>query len=252
MNAGKKIYFASDQHLGTPSYDASLTREKLFIKWLDEVRHDAAEIYLLGDLFDFWFEYKTVVPKGYVRILGKLAEIRDAGIPIHFFVGNHDLWMFGYFEKELNIPVYHEPVKIDISGKTFFIGHGDGIGPKDHGFKFIKAIFKNRICQWLFEWIHPNIGIGLANYWSRKSRQSNVEDADKELDEEREWQILFAREKIRSEAVDYFIFGHRHRPLDIRLSENSRYINLGDWMDHFTYAVFDGKELSLKSHVHDP
>ena len=245
MNTEKKIYFASDFHLGIPNHQESLIREKLVVKWLDTIKADAEEIYLLGDLFDFWFEYKTVVPKGHVRILGKLAELRDEGIPVYCFTGNHDLWMFGYFEKELNIPVYHDLVKKELNGKKFVIGHGDGIGPSDKGYKFLKKVFTSKLCQWLFQKLHPNLGIRLAKYWSHQSRSSNGEGVGF-LGEDKEWQILYAKDVLEKEAVDYFIFGHRHLPLDLELTENCRFINLGDWISSFTYAVFDGKDLELK------
>jgi UDP-2,3-diacylglucosamine hydrolase len=168
-----KIYFASDLHLGVPNKEKSLEREKRFVKWLDEIKSDASAIYLVGDVFDFWFEYKKAVPKGYVRLLGKLAEISDSGIDIHFFTGNHDMWVFDYLEKEINLKIYRKPQEITINGKSFFIGHGDGLGPHDKGYKFIKKIFSNKLCQWLFARVHPNLGISIAEYWSQKSRIAN-------------------------------------------------------------------------------
>ena len=245
MKPGQKIYFASDFHLGIPNEAASLEREKQLVSWLDEISTDAAEIFLVGDIFDFWFEYRTVVPRGYVRLLGKLAELTDSGIPVYHFIGNHDMWMFGYFEKELNIPVYKHPVEREFEGKKFYIGHGDGLGPGDHGYKFIKKVFRNPVSQWLFARIHPNLGIGIANYWSRKSRLAQGE-IDPFQGEEKEWLVQFCREKLEEEHFDYFIFGHRHLPLDIDLNGKSRYINLGDWIKHNSYAVFDGKHLELK------
>ncbi len=245
LTDNKKIYFASDCHLGVPDHVRSLEREKKFVKWLDEIKHDAKEIYLLGDIFDFWFEYKTVVPKGYVRLLGKLAELTDMGIEIHYFTGNHDMWMFGYFPKELNIQIYRKPVVREINGKQFFIGHGDGIGPADHGYKFIKKVFSNRVCQWLFARLHPNFGIGLANYFSRKSRVANGVSDEKYLGEEKERLIQFVKEEQTKNSFDFYIFGHRHLPLDLEVS-NARYINLGDWVSHFTYAEWNGESLGLK------
>ena len=242
----KKIYFLSDFHLGAPDYERSLAREKKIVAFLDAIKHDASEIFIVGDIFDFWYEYKTVVPKGYVRLLGKLAEITDAGIPVHFFIGNHDMWMRGYFEKELNIPVYAEPKIFEWNGKRFYIGHGDGLGPGDHGYKFIKKIFRNRVCQWLFGLLHPTCGIGIANYFSRKSRAKTGNADAIFLGEDQEWLVIYSREILAKEHFDYFVFGHRHLPLDIRLSKNSRYINLGDWINYFTYAVFDGNDLALK------
>ena len=214
------------------------------VKFLDEIKNGAGEIYFLGDTFDFWFEYKSVVPKGFIRLLGKIAEITDAGIPVHFFTGNHDMWMFDYLPKELNITIHREPIIREYAGKRFFLAHGDGLGPGDKGYKFIKWIFANPICQWLFAQMHPNLGISLAHYWSRKSRIST--ENLKYLGEDKEFQVIYAKERLSKEHFDYFIFGHRHIPLDIRLNENSRFINLGDWLTNNSYAVFDGNELELK------
>ena len=241
----KKVYFASDFHLGIDARLSSREREKQLVRWLEQIRKDAHSIYLVGDVFDFWFEYKTVVPKGYVRLLGKLAELRDEGIPIYFFTGNHDMWMFSYFEEELGIPIYREPIVREIMGKTFFIGHGDGLGPGDHGYKFIKRVFANPVCQWLFERLHPNFGIWLANYWSGKSRGAQQEDA-KYLGPENEWLIAYVQRKVKEIKADYFIFGHRHLPIDYTIEgTQSRYINLGEWMNFNSYAVFDGQNLEL-------
>jgi UDP-2,3-diacylglucosamine hydrolase len=247
LREGKKIYFASDFHLGVPDRETSLEREKKVVKWLDQIKHDAEEIFLLGDVFDFWFEYKTVVPKGYIRLLGKLAELSDAGIRIHYFTGNHDMWVFDYLPQELNIPVYRAPVKRSINGKKFYIGHGDGLGPGDFGYKFIKKVFSNRICQWLFARLHPNFGIWMAGYWSRKSRIANGPRDEKFLGEDKEWLVIHSREILKKEHFDYFIYGHRHLPLDIRLSGRSRYVNLGEWVNYDTYAVFDGNDLHLET-----
>jgi len=247
----KKIYFLSDAHLGAPNAEASLAREKKMIRFLDEIKDDAAEIFIVGDLFDFWYEYKKVVPKGFVRILGKLAELTDAGIPIHFFVGNHDMWMKDYFQKELNIPVYFEPVSFEFNNRKFLVGHGDGLGPGDHGYKFIKKIFRNKICSGLFGMLPPYIGMGLANYFSRKSRAYTGETNEIFLGEENEWLITYSKEVLQKEFFDYFIFGHRHLPIDFTLSEKSRYINLGDWIQYFSYAVFDGKHTELKYYTPD-
>ena len=186
----KKIYFLSDFHLGAPDVAASLIREKKIIRFLDEIKASAAAIYILGDIFDFWYEYKKVVPKGYIRLLGKLAELTDAGIPIHVFIGNHDMWMSGYFEQALNIPVYHEPKIFTFNNKRFYLGHGDGLGPGDNGYKFIKKVFRNPICKWLFGWIHPDIGIAIANYFSKKSRQKTGSTDEQFLGEENEWLII--------------------------------------------------------------
>ncbi|NVN94476.1 MAG: UDP-2,3-diacylglucosamine diphosphatase [Bacteroidetes bacterium] len=246
MENKQKIYFISDSHLGVPDYESSLKREKLMVKWLDEVKKDATEIYLLGDIFDFWFEYKTVVPKGYVRLLGKLAEISDAGIKLNYFTGNHDMWIYDYFHKELNANIYKEPIQQTYGNFKFYIGHGDGLGPDDHGYKFIKKIFSNRFNQWLFARLHPNFGIGLALYFSRKSRIANGNTDEIFLGEDKERLIVYAKEILQKEHFDFFIFGHRHLPLDIKIAENSRYLNIGDWVKSFSYIVFDGEKLDLK------
>lgn len=248
LDPGKKIYFLSDFHLGAPDHLSSLKREKTIVRFLSSVQEDAGSIFIVGDLFDFWYEYREVVPKGYVRILGKLAELTDSGIPVYFFTGNHDMWMSGYFEKELNIPVYHEPKEFVFNGKKFLIGHGDGLGPGDHGYKFIKKVFRNRVCQWLFGALHPSWGIGLANYFSRKSRAATGTGDEHFMGADKEWLIIFCREILQKEDYDYFVFGHRHLPIDFALTEKSRYINLGDWIKYNSYAVFDGNNMELKYH----
>lgn len=246
ISPGKKIYFLSDFHLGAPDHATSLVREKKIVKFLDEIKTDASHIFILGDLFDFWYEYKKVVPKGFVRILGKLAEISDGGVIINFFVGNHDMWMNGYFEEELGIQVFSEPAAFEFNNKKFFIGHGDGLGPGDHRYKFIKKVFRNKFSQWLFGILHPGAGIGLANYMSRKSRAATGMTDEHFLGEEKEWLIIFAKQMLEKQHFDYFIFGHRHLPLDFKLKDNSRYINLGDWIKYNSFAVFDGDNIELK------
>jgi UDP-2,3-diacylglucosamine hydrolase len=243
---GGKIYFASDNHLGAPTREESLPREKKFVAWLDKVKEDASAIFLLGDLFDFWFEYRTVVPKGFTRTLGKLAEIRDSGIPVYYFVGNHDLWMNGYFEEELQIPVFHRPQQFNINSTLFFIGHGDGLGPGDKGYKRMKKLFTNRIAQWCFRWLHPDWGVRVAQYFSVKNRLISGEEDIKFLGEDKEWLVQYARRKLEDQHFDFFVFGHRHLPLEIDLNKNTKYINLGDWISYYTYAVFDGRTLKIE------
>ena len=241
----KKIYFLTDFHLGAPDHANSLLREKKIVSFLESIRKDAAQIFILGDIFDFWYEYSTVVPKGFVRLLGKLAELTDSGIQVHVFVGNHDMWMSGYFEEELNIPVYHHPKVFEWNKKRFFIGHGDGLGPGDHGYKFLKKIFRNPVCKWLFGILHPDWGIGLANYFSRKSREKTGDSDEHFLGEDKEWLIIYCKELLKTTQYNYFLFGHRHYPIDFPLTDTSRYINVGDWIRNFSYAVFDGTEVSL-------
>jgi UDP-2,3-diacylglucosamine hydrolase len=236
-----KLYFASDFHFGVPDQQKSKEREKKVVKWLDMASKDAKEIFLVGDLFDFWFEYKAVVPKGFVRFQGKVAELVDQGIKVHFFTGNHDMWMFRYFQEELGVELHREPIQFEAHGKKFFVGHGDGLGPGDKGYKFIKKVFSNRFFQWCFTRLHPNFGVGVANYFSRKSRAKTGKSDEVFHGEESEWLVHFCKETLKKEHYDYFIFGHRHLPLDIELENNSRYINLGEWINYNTYAVFDGE-----------
>lgn len=245
---GKKVYFLSDFHLGVPDAISSLSREKKIVAFLDRIKADASMVFVLGDLFDFWFEYRKVVPKGYVRILGKLAELTDIGISVHFFVGNHDMWMSGYFESELKIPVFYEERQYEFNEKKFVIGHGDGLGPGDHGYKFLKKIFRNPVCKFLFGLIPPYFGISIAEYFSKKSRVATGTTDDHFLGENSEWLIQFCKNELEKGHVDYFIFGHRHLPIDHSLNGQSRYINLGDWIKYDSYAVFDGSQMNLIQH----
>ena len=241
----KKIFFASDFHLGVPSYEKSREREKKIVSWLTKIENEAAEIFLVGDIFDFWFEYKHAIPKGFVRLQGKIAELCDKGIPVHVFIGNHDMWMFDYLPKELGITIHREPVEREFGGKKFYIGHGDGLGPGDRKYKFIKKVFRNKFCQWLFARFHPNFGIGLANYFSRKSRNKPKHESIY-LGDEKEFLVQFCKSELKKKHYDYFVFGHRHLPIEMNVSDSSKYINLGDWIVYFTYAEFDGTELHLK------
>lgn len=243
-----KTYFASDFHLGVNARLTSVEREKQICRWLDFVSPDAAAIYLVGDVFDYFFEYKTVIPKGFNRLFGKLQELRDGNLPIYFFTGNHDMWMFRYFEEEMGIPIFREPIIREIDGKTFYIGHGDGLGPGDYGYKFIKKVFANKTCQWLYARVHPNVGLPMMRFFSSKSRDAQDPAVEAQfLGEDKEWLVLYANKKIEQINADYFIFGHRHLPIDWQLKNGkSRYLNLGEWMYANTYAVFDGSDISLQ------
>jgi len=245
LSSSKKIYFASDFHLGIPDHASSLVREKKIVKWLDQIKTDASEIYLVGDLFDFWFEYDLVVPKGFIRLLGKLAEIADSGIPLYIFHGNHDLWQFGYLEKEIGCTVYSKAIIKEFNGKKFYIGHGDGIGPGQYRFKFILSVYRNYFFQRLFAFFHPSVGMTIANWFSHRSKQKGFEANSEYFGDDKEYHLLFAKDYLELEKVDYFIFGHRHLPMD-KIVGNARVINLGDWMQYNSYAVFDGENLELK------
>lgn len=243
----KKIYFASDFHLGAPNPETSLIREKKIVDWLSHIEKDAEEIYLVGDIFDFWFEYKRAIPRGFVRLQGKIAELTDKGIPVHVFTGNHDMWIFDYLPSELGIKLYREPIVREYFGKKFFIGHGDGLGPGDKGYKFLKKVFANKFCQWCFERLHPNFGIWLAEISSRSSRAKSGE-ADKEFQgEENEWLVAYCKEILQKEHFDMFVFGHRHLPLEIKLNERSKYYNLGEWINYCTYLEVSENSIELKS-----
>jgi UDP-2,3-diacylglucosamine hydrolase len=245
MSARNKLYFASDFHLGAISYASSREREDRIVRWLDTIKDDAAELFLMGDTFDFWFEYNTVVPKGYIRFLGKLAQLADAGTKLYLFKGNHDMWMFDYFKNELNATIITNELEIERGGKKFFLHHGDGLGPGDTSYKILKKIFRSSICQWLFARIHPNLGVGIANIWSRQSRIEGGRTEHLRV-HQHEWLVSYSKELLKTKHYNYLIFGHRHLPLDIKLSDNSRYINLGEWVNYNTYAIFDGENLNLK------
>lgn len=243
----KKIFFASDFHLGMGTAEESRKREHRILRWLDEIEPEAEALYLLGDLFDYWFEYKRVVPRGHVRFLGKLAQMVDSGIPVHIFSGNHDVWMFDYLEKELGATVHHKPITVTLRDKLFLLGHGDGLGPGDHGYKFIKKIFRAPINQWLFARLHPNFALWIMKKFSKTSREAQEEEGF--LGADKEWLVQYAERKITEKAYDYLLFGHRHLPIDHLLSnKKSRYVNCGDWIHHNTYVVFDGKQLDLKKY----
>ncbi|MBL29623.1 MAG: UDP-2,3-diacylglucosamine hydrolase [Flavobacteriaceae bacterium] len=245
IKKNKKVYFSSDQHFGAPNEESSKKREKLFLKWLNRVEKDAGALFLLGDLFDFWFEYKKVVPKGFVRILGKLANISDSGIPIYFFVGNHDLWMDNYFSNELNIKVFYKPQEFTINNKSFLIGHGDGLGPGDFGYKRMKKVFTNPIMKTIFRWIHPDLGVKLAQYLSINNKLISGNDDRKFYGPEKEIIFQYVIKKNKEKVRDFYIFGHRHLALEIPLNK-SLYINLGDWITHFTYGEFFENQFSIK------
>ncbi len=241
---GKKVYFASDFHLGAPNHSQSLEREKIIVRWLSLIQNDAQALFLVGDVFDFWFEYKHTIPKGYIRLLGKLAEIADSGIPIYMFMGNHDMWMFDYFKFQLGTQIYEHPIPVVINGKRMLVGHGDGLGPKDSVYKILKKFFRSSLCQWLFARIHPNLGMSIAQTWSRHSRKKGIEKDSHFFGEE---EHLYQYCKELANEYDAFIFGHRHLPIKMRVGENSVYYNLGEWLTYNSYGVFEGRGFQLKA-----
>ncbi len=245
MPEKKYIYFASDFHLGIPNQSKSLQREKIIVNWLNSIQSNAEEIYLLGDVFDFWWEYKKVIPKGFVRLQGKLAEICDSGIPVHYFPGNHDQWQKSYFKEEIGLILHNLPIETEIKEKKFFIGHGDGLGPGDKGYKLLKKLFHWPLARLLFSSLHPNIGLAIAHKWSKKSRLAQGGDILPFKSAENEWLYQYCKTKIKQQYFDFFVFGHRHIPLDLSIENKSRYINLGDWVTHFSYAIFDGENMQL-------
>ncbi len=244
-----KLYFASDVHLGAPTIADHRTHELRFVKWLDAIRNDADEVYLLGDIFDYWFEYTTVVPKGFVRFLAKLCELTEKGIKVHIFTGNHDVWMWDYLPNECGVEIHHEHFSFCADGKKFFIGHGDGLGNYDRGYNMLKWLFNWRIAQVCYSCIHPDLGGWIARTWSKSSRKHNANVSKfHSFQGEDEHQVKFARQYL-SEGNDtnYFIFGHRHVIADYQLQPNSRLLILGEWMQGSTYAVCTNGILELKS-----
>ena len=241
-----KIYFASDFHLGSPNLEESHKREKKIVQWLTEIEKDAKTIYLVGDIFDFWFEYNKVVPKGFVRLLGKIASITDNGTPVHIFVGNHDLWMKDYLETEIGVNIHHENIIIQDGNKKILIGHGDGLGDGDYFYKILKKIFISKICQWIFARFHPNFSFALAHTWSKSSRKSGEEA--KFSNKEKEILFGYCQEQQKVNPVDYYIFGHRHLPIELKMDKKATYINLGEWISQKTYGVLEKGILKLETY----
>lgn len=245
---GKKIFFASDFHLGIPNPESSISREKRIIRWLDSIKSEASAIFLLGDLFDFWFEYRKAVPKGHTRFMGTLAQLTDLGIPVYVFTGNHDMWTFGYLEKELGVKVFHNPIQLQTEQHRFLVGHGDGLGPGDSTYKFLKKIFVSPLARFLFSWIHPDLGISLAQVWSKNSRIANQQKEEKYGSEEKEFLLSWCKEEEKNNHHDFYIFGHRHATMDLPAGPASRYLNLGEWVHGSTFAEYDGEKLLLKTY----
>lgn len=250
MSQGK-TYFISDLHLGA-SYLDKRASEARVIRWLDTIKHDATRLVLLGDILDYWFEYRYVVPRGYVRFLGKLAELSDLGVEIHWFTGNHDIWIFDYLPSELGIILHRTHCTLDIDGHSFFLAHGDDVGRRKRSFRFLRWLFHNKVAQWCYSWVHPDLTMILAHKWSEASRKkSQNKESEHYRGENKEPLILFAKEYIKQHPVEYLIFGHRHILLDMMLSRDSRVVILGDWISHFSYAVFDGNTLSVELFLSD-
>lgn len=247
---GKRVYFGSDFHLGLSSFSRQkeIEREKLIIGWLKSIESDAQAIFLVGDIFDFWFEYKHAIPKGYVRFLGQIAAMKDRGIDIYFFTGNHDLWMFEYLQTEIGIRIFEKPIVLGINKTSIYVGHGDGLGPGDSLYKLLKRVFTNKFAKWLFRWIHPDIGIGLAKRWSKASRLSKKESDEVFMGED-EYLIQFCRAQELLQHHDYYIFGHRHLPLEIDINTTTKYFNLGEWVHSYSFGVFEGDVFHLKKYV---
>ena len=237
-----KIYFASDFHLGNTNLKESHLREKKIVTWLDSIKTDAKSIYLVGDIFDFWFEYSKVVPKGFTRLFGKLAELCDEGIDINLIVGNHDMWTKEYFDQEIGLKTYSDRITIEESNKKILICHGDGLGNKNYSYKFLKQIFRSSICRWLFSRIHPNLGISLAHLWSKASRNKNSGDQIINHDH----LLNYCKELQKNQPIDFYVFGHMHSPIEINIDKNSKYFNTGDWITNFSYLIFHEGKMEIK------
>lgn len=245
---GKKIYFISDAHLGARFHTDHRAIEKKLVRWLDSVKETASAIFMLGDMFDYWYEYKYVVPKGFIRFLGKLAELSDSGVEIHIFIGNHDVWLFNYLPEEVGAIIHRDVLTVELLGQRFFLGHGDEIDYRSRSFRLLRKLFRNRFCQWLYAGIHPRWSFRFALSWSLNSRKSELKK-NQELTyagEAAEYMVEFAKDYLRTHPdINFFIFGHRHIMLDLMLTKTSRLLIAGDWMKLFSYIEWDGKELSL-------
>ena len=253
----KNVYFISDAHLGSLAVKHRRQQERRLVRFLDEIKDKAEAVYMLGDMFDFWFEYRTVVPQGFTRFLGKVSELTDMGVEVHFFIGNHDIWCLDYLERECGVTVHRDALTFDIGDKTFYLAHGDGLGDPDRTFRFIRGIFHNKVCQWAFRWVHPDLGMRFGLAWAKHSRLKHSGSSPggeggepPYLGEDREPLVRFAKAYLLEHPdVDYFIFGHRHIELDLALNRQTRVLILGDWISQFTYAVYDGNQLRLDSYT---
>ncbi|MBP5770589.1 MAG: UDP-2,3-diacylglucosamine diphosphatase [Bacteroidaceae bacterium] len=247
----KPIYFLSDAHLGSRAIKHGRTQERRLVRFLDSIKEKAGAVYMLGDMFDFWYEYKLVVPKGYTRFLGKVSELTDLGVEVHFFTGNHDIWCWDYLEKECGVIIHRQPLTVELGDKLFFLAHGDGMGDPDPKFKLLRAIFHNRFCQILFSALHPRWGVELGLTWAKHSQITHEAEGEPGyMGEDKEHLVLFAKDYLRTHPnVNYFLFGHRHIELDLMLSHQVRLMILGDWISHFTYAVYDGEQLWMENYI---
>ncbi|MBR4573145.1 MAG: UDP-2,3-diacylglucosamine diphosphatase [Prevotella sp.] len=244
------VYFLSDAHLGSLAIPHRRMQERRLVHFLDEIKDKAEAVFLLGDMFDFWYEYRQVVPKGYTRFLGKISELTDMGVEVHYFIGNHDIWAYHYLEEECGVILHKKPVTLELQGKTFYLAHGDGLGDPDHKFRFIRSIFRNRFCQRMFDLVHPDLGVKFGLTWAKHSRLKRKDGKEPPyMGEDKEYLVLFAKEYLKEHPdIDYFLFGHRHIELDLMLSHQSRLMILGDWITQFTYAVFDGEHLYMENY----
>lgn len=247
----KGVYFISDSHLGSWALDHKRTQERRLVRFLDDIKDKAAAVYMLGDMFDFWFEWKNVVPKGYTRFLGKISELTDLGVEVHFFTGNHDIWAFDYLESECGVILHHKPLTTEIYGKEFMIAHGDGMGDPSKSFKLIRSIFHNKACQWLFgNLLHPDWAMWFGLSWARNSRLKHGNSEPPYMGENKEHLVIYTKEYMKEHpSVDFYIYGHRHIDLDLMLSKKSRMMILGDWITQFSYAVWDGEHLYMENYI---
>ena len=247
----KNVYFLSDAHLGSRAIEHGRTQERRLVNFLDSIKHKASAVYFLGDMFDFWYEFKMVVPKGYTRFLGKISELTDLGVEVHFFTGNHDIWCGDYLTKECGVILHREPLTTEIYGREFYLAHGDGLGDPSKKFKFLRAVFHNKFLQFLFSSLHPRWSVDLGLAWAKHSRMKRVDGKEPDyMGEDKEYLVLYAKEYLKTHpSINYFLFGHRHIELDLMLPNRSRIMILGDWIHFFTYAVYDGENIFLENYI---
>ncbi len=248
----KPIYFIADAHLGSWAVSHHRTQERRLVRFLDDIKNKAGAVYMLGDMFDFWYEWRRVVPRGFTRFLGKISELTDLGVEVHYFIGNHDIWAFDYLNRECGVVLHREPLTTELYGKEFFIAHGDGMGDPKKSFHIIRSIFHNKTCQWMFSrLLHPNVAMRFGLTWARHSRLKREEGEEPPyMGEDKEYLVLFTKEYKKTHPnIDFFIYGHRHIELDLVLSRDTRMLVLGDWITQFTYARWDGEHLTLANYL---
>ena len=247
------VYFISDAHLGCRAIEHQRTQQRRLTRFLDQIKDKAEAVYMLGDMFDFWFEYRQVVPRGFTRFLGKVSELTDSGVEVHWFVGKHDMWMTDYLECECGVTIHREPCLVEIYGKEFYLSHGHhvDIAPGDWRTRLMFRMFESTFVRRMATLIHPDLFVDFGLNWARHSRMRHMAQGEEPYKGEHdERMVTFAKQYLATHpSVNYFLFGHRHIELDLMLTHECRLLILGEWYSHFTYVSFDGSTLVMNDYI---